>query len=181
MSQSRRRQKNTVALGIGAAVLLLIGAWFWSYQRVSNVKAQRANAQLAINSLNLQMLKLADIQQLQSDLVSRQQVQQQVLRGDVSFYRLIREMAYTMPSNVHLTAVTFQKGSSGAAGTITFTGSAKSIKDVASWLDGLAQLKWISNPWVSNAALSDNTYQFNSQATLSPADVSARAPVGGVQ
>ena len=64
----------------------------------------------------------------------------------------------------------------GTPWTLNVVGSGQSDHDVAAWIDGLKQLPWAQDIWVSNTSKQGDsqTVQSDSQATLAPPGASDR-------
>ncbi len=76
-----------------------------------------------------------------------------VLPADVSF----DSFAMTGPSPLDATvAASTDPLAGGSIGSITFSGRSKTVPDTAAWLDALASVPGLSNPWASSVTASED-------------------------
>jgi type IV pilus assembly protein PilM len=167
LSEVHRRQNRTAAAIMLLLALLLGASWFWAHMRASGVRDKIASTRGEVANLTAQKSKLHKVETLQTTQQNKLAYEASLLTGDVSWTRLIKELAAVMPSRVSLTTLQLQKG---LPWTMTVVGTAQNEHDVADWLDGLKKLPWVADSWVSNISKQGDSpvLQFNSQATLDP-------------
>ncbi len=169
-----KRRQNRIAITIMLTLAALLGAsWFWAHMRSVSVRSQISETQANVDTLNGRLSKLNEVDQMHKTQQRNLTYEASLLAEDVSWTRLIREMAAVMPAPVKLSSLQMQKG---LPWTMTVVGSGQSEHDVADWIDGLKKVPWATDVWVSNTSKvgDSSVVQFNSQATLTPVGESDR-------
>ncbi|MBJ7282791.1 MAG: type IV pilus assembly protein PilM [Acidimicrobiia bacterium] len=174
-----RKRILTLAGAIGAALLVILGFMtFLASSRLSNAEADRDKAQAKNTLLEAEAATYADAQSEKAlvDGLSRQAVA--VLATDVSWSRMLQEIARTIPNDSWLTAfqgsttaptsgaATFDStsgvtGSTGAVtpsagvisniGTASFSATGLDFTSVASWIQRIGEIPSFSGLWVPSA------------------------------
>lgn len=174
-----RRRLLTLVGAIGAALLVILGFMtFLASSRLSSAESDRDKAQARNAVLEAEAAKYTDAQAEKAlvDGLSRQAVT--VLATDVSWSRMLQEIARTIPNDSWLTAfqgattapvssaATFDSatgvtGSTGALtpsagvitniGTASFSATGLDFTSVASWIQRIGEIPSFSALWVPSA------------------------------
>jgi len=179
-SNQRRSQKMIAA----AAVLQIVGA---ARQRERLVTQQKVNTvlQTEIDTLSKPL-------QGDQELTLARQGVTAALAGDVSWPRVLEDLAGTIPEGVWLTSFGVQRTGAKPASAATVTGSAAPPRSgapigtasfsltgldfpaVAAWLDRLPRIPYYLDLSVSSATKGSGVVTFTSSANLGPAAGSDR-------
>jgi Tfp pilus assembly protein PilN len=158
---------------MGAALLLAVGLVLGLSQMAaddasaaadeySSVQAQGAVLQAKVNTFS-------DVPRVYAQVAAAKAQVNLALSTEVRYSYLLNDLSLTIPSNVYLIQLDVsQPDSAAAAGNgswgnpviakISFKGKAKTLPDVAAWLDSLIppSLKQIyTDPWVSSSVRTD--------------------------
>jgi Tfp pilus assembly protein PilN len=188
-ARQKTRQRTTLIIGAGAAVVvLLIAFWFLQSQKLTSINDDIA-AQNATNSqLQSQIDQLQEFQQLQEQAAAQEALLAKAWLGEVSFSEMLMDLSRTIPSDAYLDAFSASLAAPVTAGvvaptTTTFVGAftaggaADGFESLASWITRLESVKGWVNPWVSSASeTGPNTglYKFTSGVDLSDAALTPR-------
>ena len=183
-SAARRRRFGYLVL-----VMLYIGALALGYV-FFNGRADQAEENLATQldvnqTLRDDIGRLAPAANLRSDYQARVADVSEILSTDVSWGRLLNDLARLIPDRVWLTSFTAaadtQAEDPGAFGQVTMAGVAFDYPDAASWLRTLDSDRWpaVGAAWVNSTALEAivdtiEAVNFSSIGTLTEAAVSSR-------
>ena len=193
--QTRRR------LGIAAAALLVVLAGL-SLLQVLGAARQRdrlASHQRTNQALQAQVDEMAGPLRTEQDLSLARQGVTAALAGDVSWPRVLEDLAATLPEDVWLNSFSLQPASPAAAatagtgattvgatavgaggmmGTASFTGTGLDFPAVAAWLDRIPRIPYYLNLFVSSATKAEGgprpPVTFTSSANVGPAARSDR-------
>jgi Tfp pilus assembly protein PilN len=157
-------------LAMGAAVVgavVIVGALYvHDKSAVSDANAQVAEAQSAHASAQSQLTALSSVSDVYAQVAAKEAMVQQAMGDEVDWSTYLSDLSLRIPDNVWLSNLAIsQTASTGAApvpgaltptgiGTITFSGTAFSHDDVATWLDMLAKEKGFANAYFSNSTKS---------------------------
>ena len=186
----RRFQLAMVAAGVGA--FALVGVLGYSaHQSVSQAKTGLASAQQQQTSLKAQVAGLQSVSDVYSQVAAKKAMLHQAMGSEIRWSYYLTDLSLKIPQNVWLTGVTAAEQSTGAApaasttslvpagvGSVTFSGTAFSHDDVATWLDALAKERGFTNAYFTNSTKSligpKNVVNFSSSVTLTQAALSGR-------
>jgi Tfp pilus assembly protein PilN len=170
----RARMFAVICLMIGA-VIVGIG-WGISHQRLSSAQANLDSVNAEKAQLQAQAARYADVPRLFASVASAQKQVEVAMGNEVRWSFFLNDLALTMPSGVSLdnlqlkaaapgdsatTAPASQSapagsGASGAGvpgiGTMNVSARALSYNTVAKWLDSLAKVPTLSDPYVGAIA-----------------------------
>lgn len=148
-----------VQAGLGAFVVLaLLGTGLLYANAAGSVSsAHRAldTSTTEQGTLQKQQAKYADVTAVYASAAAAQATLAQAMGQEVRYSKLMNDLSLTIPDNVWVTNMSFQQSApaAGAAtatntglGTLTISGVAFDYRDVAVWLDTLAQEKGYSAP-----------------------------------
>ncbi len=190
-----RRATRRLAL-VGAALLVaLVGLSLFQVMGAASQRDRLADQQRTNRALQGRVDELSGPLAVQQDLASARQLVSTALAGDVSWPRVLEDLAATLPASVWLDSFSLQLGGPSGAGTVaattatapgagttgtggptgtaSFTAKALDFPAVAAWLDRLPRLPYYLNLSVSSvskaAGGSRPVVTFTSSATVGPA------------
>ena len=116
MAAAARRRLTAVAAVIAVLLLIGLGAIWWVRKSALDTEKDRlASEQTQIASLNKEKASLSDAQTTQAQIDALQAQVQTELEQDISWARMLQDIARTIPNDTWLTA--FQGTSSSSGGT----------------------------------------------------------------
>lgn len=162
LPEGQRRAFSTsrvVLAGAGALAVVLAGLGTVTMQRNAALQEQRdrlAEQQAENQQIQAQIDELQGARDLQAEADQAVALQAVVLNGEVSWSRLLQEIGRIIPNDAWLqnlsgTAATGAEGAAGA-GSLTFSGSGSDFPSAAAWLQRLATLRSIAQPWLGSVA-----------------------------
>ena len=190
----RRFQLAMVAAGVGA-VAIVGGLTYSAHQTVGHAQAQLASAQADKTSLQSQLAGLQSVSDVYSQVAAKKAMLVQAMGPEIRWSFYLTDLSLKIPQNVWLTNMTATELAPGSApasaaagatasvvpagiGTISFTGTAFSHDDVATFLDRTARERGFTNVYFTNStktAIGPRTLvNFASSVTLTPAALSGR-------
>jgi Tfp pilus assembly protein PilN len=159
--QATRRTTSLVAL-VGVAALAAIGFfYFLQTMNLSSAKDELAAQQATNAAIQGEVAKLQKFAELQAELESKKQLVGTALANEVSWSGVLLDVSRVIPGDEALTQLTGQITATGAGaaptaaglvGSISFTGTAKEIDTLSSWLTRLETVKGWVNSWASTAS-----------------------------
>lgn len=177
-----RRERQQVALaaaGVAVFAALLFALYSLRSGQVSDAEEEARVAEARTAELQAQVAQLQDVELLETDIGARRALVTGVLAGDVSWTRLLNEVATVLPNDVWLTSFQGGRGAAGAPGSVTFAANGFDQTSTAHWLVRVSGLESLSGLWVPSStrtATADGAYvTFTSSASLTPAAESSRA------
>ena len=192
-ARQKTKQLTTMIIGAGAAVILMLLAfWFLQSQKLAGIDDDIAAQTLTNSGLQTQIEQLQEFQQLQEEAAAQQELLTTAFAGEVSFSQMLMDLSRTIPSDAYLDSfnaalTTVVPGEVTAQPTTTFvgaftaSGAADGFESLASWLTRLESVKGWVNPWFSSATeTGPNTglYTFSSGVDLSQDALTARGREG---
>ena len=193
--QRRRERRHLVfALLAGLVVLLLLFAWYLALGfQVKEAQDDLAERQSRNIALSQQIAELQQFQELETEVQTKRTALQTVMAGDLDWPAIMTELAMIIPDDVWLTSLTTSAGATtGAAvvpsetnpididpretfGRILFDGSARSMRDVATWLIRLETVDEFLAVYLGSAERDDDgIVTFSSTLELGDKAVSKR-------
>ena len=181
-ARQKTRQLTTLIAGAGAAiVLLLLAFWFLQGQKLAGINDDIAAQNLTNQGIQQQIDGLQEFQKLQSDAAAQQGLLSTAYAGEVSFTQMLLDLSRTIPSDAYLDSFDARLTTASAVatpilpgtdfvGSFSATGAADGLESLASWLTRLESVKGWVNPWFSTAAETDpnsGLYKFTSGVDLS--------------
>jgi len=116
---------STAAGAVG--ILVLLGfLWFQKGQQVNNAKAQTEAQKAKNNQLTAEARKLEYIEVKAKSVSDREALVKASWAGEVSWYRVLQDVATTMPSQTWLTSFQAQSNKTAAASGGAGPGQARS-------------------------------------------------------
>jgi type IV pilus assembly protein PilM len=185
-ARRQRRMAQVATASVTALAVVLGGAWGVREMQVSGAKAQVASVTQGNRALQREVAALADVTQVQDQIIAQRALAVSALSGTVDWIRLLGQVSAVLPTDEWLTsfsatgtataagsaAPTAASPAAGTAtrGTIQFQVSGKAGQDsVAQWLRALAKIPGLTNVWVGASANSGGTDTFASTASVTAA------------
>ncbi len=182
-----------LALGAGALAIVLVGLAVLTMQRndeLADVRSALEEQQAVNRSLQSEIDQLSDARALQGEVDASQGRVADLLGADVSWSRLLSEVARVIPTDVWLNDFNgnASRGEGGLEGNVTFSAAGTDFPSVAAWLQRVATLPSFANAWVSEASRGTATFgsaevdtvNFSGSVELTPEAISERARQAGV-
>ena len=199
-----KRAKGFALVAVLVALLIAALAWLiaWQKETAAQEKLDAATAERAM--LTAEAAKYADVPRVFMAVAAAQRQLEIAMGNEVRWSFFLNDLALTMPSGVSLDTLSVTSpapgapvqatapssagssgsgtGSSGAGvpglGTMSVSAKAFSYNTVANWLDSLAKLPTLSDPYVGSisAGTEEGTdiVTYTSTATLTPEALSQR-------
>lgn len=140
----RRKQRERefyMQLGLsavaGVVVVLLLA--FWMGMRMDNQNARNAYLQNEIKQLNARIAKIKDLERVQSQLLSRKKIIEQLQSNRSQMVHLFDSLVKTIPDSARLTRMT-QRGA-----RMILNGVAQSNASVADYMRNIAKSPWLGS------------------------------------
>ncbi|MGH8972430.1 MAG: type IV pilus assembly protein PilM [Acidimicrobiia bacterium] len=181
-----RRATRRLALVAAGMLVVLVGLSLFQVLGAAGQRDRLAGQQRTNRTLQARVDELDGPLEVQQNLVLARQRVSTALAGDVSWPRVLEDLAATLPASVWLDSFSLQlagtagggtaaaaAGTGGPMGTASFTATALDFPSVAAWLDRLPRLPYyldLSVSSVSKAAAGTRpVVTFTSSATVGPA------------
>ena len=162
-----RREGRQFVFGIvaaGVVVVLLLGFLFYQKGQELNRVKRDVEAQKKTNSqLQQEIKKLDFIVAKQQEVQRREAIVKDSWGGEISWYRVLQDIATTMPSQTWLTsysssrtggATTAPTGPVIVGGQFTVAGKGFDHPDAADWLARISQIREVVGLWLSSSSVS---------------------------
>ena len=184
----RRRERLQVvmaAVAVGVFACLLLGLYVMRTGKVNDARDRADAADARTATLQQQVSELQAVEQLQAALAAKRGTVQAVLAGDVSWTRLIQQVATVMPNDVWLTTFSGTASTPTAPGSVSISAMGFDHTSTAHWLIRISDLESLSGVWVPSSTKSQGATRslvsFSANASLTPAAGSDRVAryVGG--
>jgi Tfp pilus assembly protein PilN len=150
--------------------------WFQKNQQVNNAKAKTEAERATNRQLQTEITKLGGVEVKAKAVSDKEALVKASWKGDVSWYRVLQDIATTMPSQTWLTNFQSQSSHGGTtggasatpasapqngpitlAGSFTVSGKGFDHPDSADWISRISQMREVANLWLSNSAASGGT------------------------
>jgi hypothetical protein len=190
------RVKRIVLATLGAFVALMV-AWYGSaYVRTETARTDLQRAEDEVSQLTRDQRKYDEVNLLkkQSEVINGQLAK--LLAGDLQWAALIASIESAAPSGVTLTGVTGAivdpaaaragKATAGIAGAMTLNGEALGKPAVAAYVDALAKVPGLANPFLGSVTEEEGALKFTVRVEITndaldgrftPESVAPTAPV----
>jgi Tfp pilus assembly protein PilN len=193
LDSRRERKVRRVVLAALAGCLVLMSAWY------ALARYQTADAQDTLSGVRDQVTSLQNQQHKYAGVVATQAEAQAIgkqlndlFAGDIQWAALLSSIRAAVPTGVGLTGLSGALNDPKAAaagggvtslpnmaaskpiGSVTIAGIATSKAVVATFMDALAKVANIGNPYVNGVTLQDTTYQFTMKVDVLATAVSGR-------
>ncbi len=202
------RRLGRAKLGMVAVLLLTVasvGAGYTSQaEGLTSAQARIDTAKKNGDRLRAEQGRYAGVPAVQAALSARQDELVKAMGREIRWSRMLGELSTSMPPRVWLNTVAASQstpdgvapttgtgaagapgapGAAGGLGTVTFTGTALAIDDVAAWLEALAAQPRYANATLTSAKQVEigttKVYSFTSTVTLTESAASQRFATKG--
>ena len=194
--EAARQTTRRLALVAAVVLVVLVGTSLFQVAGATGQRGRLADQRRTNRALQARVDELAGPQKVQQDLALARQRVGTALAGDVSWPRVLEDLAATLPPTVWLDSFSLQlaggagagtggaattgtataaaaPGTGGPMGTASFTAKALDFPSVAAWLDRLPRLPYYQNLSVSSVSKTEGgtrpLVSFTSSATVGPA------------
>ncbi|HEX2088957.1 MAG TPA: PilN domain-containing protein [Actinomycetota bacterium] len=178
-----RRQTTMVTSAVAGVMGFLILIFILQSARLSAASRQLEEQQAVNGRLQTEISGLTRFEQLKQAVTEKEGLLANVLRGEVLWSGVLRDISLVIPRDMWLTSLTGQlqvsstssasttPGGEGLVGTIQFQGNAFAHTTVADWLTRLESVEGWLNPWISTSSRAGTGEQvsFSSSVDLSVA------------
>lgn len=141
---------------VGLALLLAFLAWLVSWQQVVSAEERLAEATDQRMVLQREQAKYADVPTIFNAVQAAQEQIALAMGNEVRWSFFLNDLALTIPPGIALDSMQVTTAAPGAnpedpaagIGTMSVTGKAFEYNGVANWLDSLAKLPTLADPYV---------------------------------
>jgi Tfp pilus assembly protein PilN len=168
----KRRERRTIAIVIGAGLVLLLGLvawWLMLGGQVSDAEAELADIEARNADLETRITELQRFADLEAEVQAKETALESVMAGDVAWPSVLTEVAMVIPGEVWLTDFVASAGltegatpagtetapvrvsRTAATGRIQFQGGSLSMPGVSKWLIQLRDTDGFSAVWLNSA------------------------------
>jgi Tfp pilus assembly protein PilN len=164
IAEAARFRRFQLAMGaaVVAAVAIVGALYVHGKSAVSDAQSQKTQAEQAQAAAQQELNGLQGVSDIYNQVAARQAMLTQAMGDEVDWSTYLSDLSLRIPDRVWLTNLTLTQsavapsptpGSTTPSGiaTITFSGTAFSHDDVATWLDMLAKEKGFANAYFSNS------------------------------
>lgn len=165
-----RKKLRQIQFGLGIIVVAAVGGVVYFYQHAAgattDAQARIDSATAQQTSLQHKLQGLSDVSQTAATVNAREALLGQATATEVHWSGVLNDLSVNIPDNVWLTKMSLQESvAPGSAanqagvpvqlGGITFTGTARSHDDVATWLEKVVgpatANQYLTNPFYSSS------------------------------
>lgn len=183
--QKAIRRNTSFAIGVGLAVLALIGlVYLFQVQRLSQSRSDLAEQEDRNAQLQSQIDELSQYADLQAELAAKQELIAAIFVNEVAWSSALLDVSRVIPDASYLTNLTGQitttiagetaQPSGGTPettliGNMSFAGVASQTETIATWITRLEEVQGWVNVWVNSAhenAPSSRIYAFSNGLDL---------------
>lgn len=167
-----RRQRVLWALAGLAFIGLLVLATFWFQGQVNDKKEELEQREAEVAALQAEVAELSEFAELKAEFDSSVLILTTALTGDVSWGRILNDVARTIPDRVWLDSFNANAGGEVGVGEVSMAVTGFDFPDAASWLRAIDSSTFpsLAQAWVtgiSTATIGEiPVVRFNSSAFL---------------
>ncbi len=152
---NERKEQRRNAVLVGAGVLVFGAGLFWMGQsrqsKADEAEARSQREQAIVIDLQEQVTLLQPVALFEAEVDNRQALIEQSLQYDVTWTKLIQEVATVMPDDVWIDTFVGSAPNLTENGSFTVTGAGMDHTSSARWLLRLDALESVSGLWVPNS------------------------------
>ncbi|MDA8116848.1 MAG: pilus assembly protein PilM [Actinomycetota bacterium] len=173
VEDARRVRRDLAAAGVSVFALLVVlgGLTALRSSQLRDVNNQVSSAQVQLSQEQAQLARLAPVAQVRTTLSKQEATLQALLVGDIQWPILVNSLDAATPPDVWWTSLSGQTASGTTPGTISFGGEGCSQKAPAHWLNDLATVPGLLDPWVSSSTASSGQLCANESTVDAPNNV----------
>lgn len=161
------RTKRLLALCILATVLIGALGWVYALFTLRGATAAVADAQKETDRLTAQQAQYADVPRIQSQLDKTQNALGAATAAEVLWKPYLEALRAVTPAQFSYDTLTITMSSDPSTptsadplqapsiGQVVFTGRSATTTDLAAWMDAVRTIPGLSDPWFTQASLSD--------------------------
>jgi Tfp pilus assembly protein PilN len=179
-----RRQTTMVTSAVAGVMGFLMLIFILQSARLAAANRELQEQQAANGRLQTEINGLTRFEQLKQAVTEKEGLLGNVLRGEILWSGVLRDISLVIPRDMWLTSLTGQMqasstssassvpvGGEGLVGTIQFQGQAFAHTTVADWLTRLESVEGWLNPWITTSSRAGTGTQvsFSSSVDLSVA------------
>jgi hypothetical protein len=159
--------KRLLAGAVAAIVLVCIGATVWAQLRASAAQDELDAVQARGATLRGEQARYAAVPKLLNLIQAADGARERAMSQDVLWYGFMSDLAVTTPEGITLSGlqVSLDKPTVNTdplvptgLGTVTFTGTAKHVPDVAAWLDAVAHIHGVDGSTLQTVTREDTKH-----------------------
>ena len=163
-----KRTKQLLAVALLAIVLLAVVGWVFAKFTLVAANREVADAQADTDKLTSEQAKYAGVPRIQSQLTATRNALSSATATEVLWKQYLEALRAVTPANVsyedvHATLSIDPTGTQAgdplqkpSVGQIVFTARAATLPDVAAWMDAVGQVPGFSDPWFTQAVVTDD-------------------------
>lgn len=162
IKQKRETEKNLVILGFVTLIALAIFALVVVYVRLGiSVERSRLESLESQNALlEAQIAQFKEFEIRRESFAVLKSTYENLSKRDISWYKMLIELALIIPENVTLKSITADKN------TIQIEGDASSITELVSWIVRVDELTGVDDVWVDSLKVANGKVSFIVKGTL---------------
>ena len=158
--------KRVLAGAVAAVVLACVAATVWAQAGASAAQGELDAAQAKGAELRTEQARYAAVPKLLNLIQAAGAARERAMSQDVLWYGFMSDLAVTTPKGITLNGmqVSLDKPTVNTdplvptgLGTVTFTGTAKHVPDVAAWLDAVAHIHGVDGSSLQSVTRDDAT------------------------
>jgi Tfp pilus assembly protein PilN len=162
-----RRMQFAMGAAVLGAVVVVGALYVHDHSNVSGAQSQLDTAKAQYATAQSQLSSLSSVSAVYQQVAAKQAMVQQAMGQEVDWSNYMSDLSLRIPDNVWLNNVAATESSTGLSGApsslatgnltptgigqITFSGTAFSHDDVATWLDVLSKEKGFADAYFSNS------------------------------
>ncbi|MDA8209881.1 MAG: pilus assembly protein PilM [Actinomycetota bacterium] len=173
VEDARRVRRDLAVAGVSVLAVLVVlgGLTALRSNQLTSANNQVSAAQVQLSQEQAQLARLAPVAQVKDNLTKQQGTLQTLLASDVQWPILVNSLDTATPPDVWWTSLSGQAPSGTTPGTISFAGQGCSQKAPAHWLNDLATMPGLLDPWVSSSTASSGQMCINESSVDAPNNV----------
>ena len=151
--------KRALAGAVAAVVLLCVGAALWAQAGASAAQDDLDAAQARGAAMRAEQARYAGVPKLLNVIQAAGAARERAMGQDVLWYGFLSDLSVITPKGITLNGLqaSMDKATTtndplvpAGLGTVTFTGTAEHLPDVAAWLDALAHVHGLDGSTLQN-------------------------------
>ena len=156
--------KRTLAAAVVAVVLLCGGAMVWAQAGASAAQDDLDAAQARGATLRAEQARYASVPKLLNVIQAAGAARERAMSQDVLWYGFLSDLSVVTPKGITLNGLqaSMDKATTtndplvpAGLGTVTFTGTAEHVPDVAAWLDAVAHIRGLDGSTLQSVTRED--------------------------
>ena len=169
--------KRLLGAAVGVIVLVCIGGTVWAAASASAAQHDLDDVQSAGSNLRTEQARYAAVPKLLNLIQAADAARERAMSQDVLWYGFMSDLAVTTPKGITLSGlqVSLDKPTVNTdplvptgLGTVTFTGTAQHVPDVAAWLDAVSRIHGVDGSSLQSVTRDDGdgSLKFTTSVTV---------------